>query len=157
MAKDFRQYLEESDRSEDFGRFFKEIGIGSKIVASIQASSVHDCSPAETLDDLKAYETWEVALRQTNRPIYVTRVGVWEHLYEKDWAKDFEQPDFGRFLERVQMPTAEVQTMFDDLVSFALENDQLEKEEDIHMVDPDEPIKKIDKNRKLSCGGCQSK
>lgn len=154
MAKDFREYLEEATRHEKFGRFFKEISIGVKIVASIQASEMHACKPAETLDDPYGYSEWEVTLRQTNKPIETYKLGVWTDLKTHDWAEGFEGAEFARYVMRENMPTEEVQKMFDDLVAFASEKNQLDSEDEITTIDPDEPIKKIGKG----CGaGCASK
>ncbi|GAB7023855.1 hypothetical protein [Salidesulfovibrio brasiliensis] len=154
MAIDFRDYLEEATRHEQFGRFFKEIGIGFKIVASIQASNVHASKPAETLDDPKEYEEWEVTLRQVNKPIETYKVGVWTDLKTRDWAQGFEGAEYARYVSRDNMPTEEVQKMFDELVEFAKETNHLDSEDDISAIDPDEPIKKIGKG----CGaGCASK
>lgn len=154
MAIDFRDYLEEATRHEQFGRFFKEIGIGFKIVASIQASNVHASKPAETLDDPKDYEAWEVTLRQVNKPIETYKLGVWTELKTRDWAQGFEGAEYARYVNRDNMPTEEVQKMFEDLIAFAKETNHLDSEDDITTIDPDEPIKKIGKG----CGaGCASK
>lgn len=151
MAKDFREYLEEASRHEKFGRFYKEIGFGFKVVASIQASEVHASSPAETLEDPKEYTEWEVCLRQTNKPIDTIRIGVWGDLKQNDWATGFDRPEYAKYLMRENMPTDEVQQMFDDLVAFAIEKGQLESEDDISLIDPDEPIKKFGKGCSKGC------
>lgn len=88
MAKDFRELLVEASRHDQFGRFFKEVQVGLKVVISFQASATHACEPAETLDDIYAYKKWEVILRQINKPISVPKVGAWDFLKNNVWAKN---------------------------------------------------------------------
>ena len=96
MAKDFREMLVESSRHEQFGRFFKELAIGIKVVLSFQASETHACEPAQTLDDVYAYTKWEVSLRQVDKPIDVPIIGAWDAFKEKEWAAPFDRPEFQR-------------------------------------------------------------
>ena len=149
MAKDFREYLVESSRHEEFGRFFKEIAIGSKLVVSFQASKIHSCNPEETLDDIYAYEGWEVAIRQVKPAIDVPRAGAWGHLQHYWWAKKFYVPDFQRAVMGERITVRDCQRMFEDVIEYAVIKKQLESEEDIRLVEPDENLK-----RKTNCGGC---
>ncbi|CCH49847.1 hypothetical protein [Pseudodesulfovibrio piezophilus] len=152
MAKDFRKYLVEASRHEMFGRFFKELQIGLKIVASFQASATHASEPAETLDDMEAYTKWEVSLRQVNKPITVVHIGAWTHLQNQDWAKSFDKPEFQNCVTAEFLSVEEAQKCFDAVIEYAMANDQLDSEDDIRVVEPDENLKKAG-----GCGGCASK
>lgn len=149
MAKDFRELLVESSRHDDFGRFFKEIGVGLKVVVSFQASETHACEPAETLDDIYKYTKWEVSLRQADKPIDVPKIGAWAHLKHNLWAKPFDKPEFQRAMVGEFIPTKDCQQAFEDVVEYAMKNNQLESEDDIRIVEPDEELKKVG-----GCGGC---
>ena len=148
MAKDFRDLLVESSRHDVFGRFFKEIQVGLKVVLSFQASAVHACEPAETLDDLRAYRSWEVGLRQTNKPIDVPKVGAWSHFKHNVWAKKFDRPEFERRMIGEFVTTEECQRIYEDVLAYALANDQLDAEDQVRIVEPEENLKRS------GCGGC---
>ncbi len=152
MAKDFRELLVEASRHETFGRYYKELQVGLKVVISFQASETHSCEPAETLDDVFAYTKWEVALRQGNKPIDIPNVGAWGYLKNNVWAKKFDKPEFQRCMQGDFLTVAEAQQVFEDVIDYAMSNEQLDKEDDIRIVDPDEDLKKVG-----GCGGCGGK
>lgn len=149
MAKDFRELLVEASRHDVFGRFFKELQVGMKVVISFQASATHASEPAETLDDVYAYRKWEVILRQTNKPITVPGVGAWHQLKNFTWAKKFDLPEFQTAIIGEFLSVREAQECFEDVIEYAMRNNQLDSEDDIRVVEPDENLK-----RKSGCGGC---
>lgn len=151
MAKDFRELLVEASRHDVFGRYFKELQIGMKVVASIQASETHSSEPAETLDDVYAYTAWEVSLRQANKPITVANVGAWSYLKNNVWAKSFDKPEFVNSMDGQFIKTADVQQCFEDIIDYAMQNNQLDSEDDIRTIEPDENMKKKSAG---GCGGC---
>ncbi|NDV20381.1 hypothetical protein GO013_13275 [Pseudodesulfovibrio sp. JC047] len=154
MAKDFREYLVEVSRHELFGRVFKELAIGSKVLISFQASNAHGCTPEETLDDVYAYTQWEVSLRATKPAIDVPRAGAWDFLKHNYWAKPFDKPDFQRAMTAVNIPTSHCQQILEDVIEYALLKKQLESEDDIRLIEADEEVKKYTKNAQTGCSGC---
>ncbi len=152
MARDFRELLVEASRHDQFGRFFKEVQVGLKVVVSFQASETHACDPAKTLDDIYEYTKWEVSLRQVNKPIDVPNVGAWTYLKNNVWAKKFDKPEFQRGMVGEFLTVRECQQILEDVIDYAKRNDQLESEDDIQVVEPDVKLKKVG-----GCGGCGSK
>ncbi|WP_147818917.1 hypothetical protein [Salidesulfovibrio onnuriiensis] len=153
MARDFREYLEEATRHERFGRYFKEIGIGFKLVMSIQASALHGCDPVETLDDVYGYKAFEVSVRQVSKPIEAPKIGAWSDLRAKPWAESFDREEFRRDMVRENVPVDEVQTIFEDIIEYARDKGHMEDGEEPRLLDPDEPIRPLRKG----CGGCAAK
>lgn len=150
MVKDFREYLEEASRHPDFGRVFKEIGVGIKVVISFQASDTHSSSPEETLDDIYQYTHWEVTLRQSSPHIDVAKAGAWHYLRHNYWAKPFDKPEFQRAIIGEYIPVKDCQQILEDVIEYAKLKGQMESEDEISILDPEEPIKKIGGG----CGGC---
>ncbi len=149
MVKDFREYLVEASRHDVFGRFYKELQIGIKVVICFQASSTHACEPAETLDDPYAYTRWEVILRQINKPITIPGIGAWDSLKNNVWAKKFDQPEYQTCLIGEFLTVWEAQQCFEDVINYAMMNKQMDSEDEIKLVDPDVNLKKTS-----GCGGC---
>lgn len=152
MACDFRELLEEAESHAEFGRFFKEIAIGFKLVMSIQASEVHGCEPAETLDDVYKYKTFEVWVRQVSKPIDAPRIGAWSELRSKPWAEGFDRPEYHRDMMKENVSVEGVQTIFEDLIAYARKKGHLEEGEEPKLLDPNEPIRKVGKG----CKGCSA-
>ena len=150
MTKDFREYLVESSRHDQFGRFFKEIAVGVKLVVSFQASETHGCNPQKTLDDIYAYDRWEVAIRQVKPAIDVPKVGAWNYLKHYYWAKPFDVPEFQRSVMGENIPVKHCQQILEDLIEFAMIKNQLDSEDDIRLVEPDENLKR---GSGSGCGG----
>ncbi|KAB1437207.1 hypothetical protein [Pseudodesulfovibrio senegalensis] len=154
MARDFREMLEEVSRDDEYGRYFKEIAIGFKLVMSIQASNMHGCEPAETLDDVYAYKSFDVSVRQFSKPIDAPKIGAWSELRAKEWAEGFDRPEYRRDMAKECVPTEVVQTIFEDIIDYAREKGHLEADQEPSLVDPEEPIRKMRKG----CGGsCAAK
>ena len=149
MAKDFREYLVEASRHELFGRVFKELAIGFKVVVSFQASETHACTPEATLDDIYEYTHWEVALRSNKPAIDVPKAGAWEFFKHNLWAKPFDKPDFQRAMVGEFIPTKHCQMILEDVIEYALLKGHMESEDEIRVVEPDEEIKKT-----AACAGC---
>lgn len=149
MARDFRELLVEASRHDVFGRFYKEVQVGMKLVISFQASATHACDPAETLDDVYAYRKWEVALRQTNKSITIPKIGAWDSLKNFVWAKKFDLPEFQTAMQGELLTVREAQDCFEDVIDYAMRKGQLDSEDDIRIVEPDENLK-----IKSGCGGC---
>jgi len=148
MIKDFRELLVEASRHDQFGRVFKEIAVGFKVVISFQASEAHSCYPEETLDDVYKYSKWEVSLRQVRPAIDVPRVGAWDYLKHNYWAKPFDKPDFQRAMVGEFIPTKHCQQILEDVIEYAKLKNQIESEDEIRTVEPDEELKKASR-----CGG----
>lgn len=148
MAKDFRELLVESSRHEQFGRFFKELAVGFKVVLSYQASETHACEPAETLDDLYAYTKWEVSMRQVDKAIDIPRIGVWSFFKDKEWAAPFDRPEYQRAIAGEFIPVEDCQRILEDVIEYAVSHDQIKSEDEITVVDPE-----VDLKRAAGCGG----
>ena len=153
MAKDFREYLVEASRHDVFGRVFKEVAVG-RVMISFQASETHSCYPAETLDDLHAYTRWEVSLRAVKPAIDVARAGAWSYLMHNAWAKPFEKPDFQRTMQGDNIPARDCQRILEDIIDYAKAKGQIESEDDIRILEPDEEVKKNKALAGTGCGGC---
>jgi len=149
MAKDFRELLVEASRHDVFGRFFKELQIGFKAVVSFQASSVHSCEPAETLDDPYQYTQWEVQLRQIDKPIDIPVIGIWDEFKQNDWAKKFDRPEFQRSMVGEFVPTEEAQQVYESVLAYAIGADHIKSEDEILVLEPDAELKKL-----RGCAGC---
>jgi hypothetical protein len=152
MAKDFREYLVEASRSDQFGRVFKELAVGFKVFVSFQASDVHSSTPEETLDDIYEYTHWEVALRSTTPPIDTPSIGPWMSFRDKEWAEPFDRPEFQRAMVGEFIPTEHCQQILEDCIAYAIEKGHIESEDEIRTVEPDEEVKKT-----MGCGGCGGK
>lgn len=117
MAEDFRKLLKEANRSQDWGRYFEEIVVQGLLAFSVQASTVHASTPEETLDDLNAYEAWEVALSQRGkRTLTQFGYGAWDELKKKPWAKLFQPHEIDGIVVAEYVPTATVQEIYEDLL-----------------------------------------
>ncbi|QJB56527.1 hypothetical protein [Pseudodesulfovibrio sp. zrk46] len=152
MAKDFRELLVEASRHDVFGRFYKELQVGLKVVVSFQASANHCCEPAETLDDPYAYTKWEVILRQADKNITIPKVGAWDFLKHNVWAQKFDQPEFQTCVIGEFLTVWEAQRCYEDVIEYAMIKKHIESEDDIRVVEPDENLKKTS-----GCGGCGGK
>lgn len=152
MAKDFRGYLVEISRHEQFGRVYKEVLVG-RVVISFQASEAHSCAPQETLDDPNVYDSWEVSLRQTKPAIDVPKAGAWSLLQHNYWAKPFDKPEFQRAMLGEFIPTKDCQQLLEDIIEYSTVKGHLESEDDIRLVDDDEILKKPTP-APAGCGGC---
>lgn len=151
MAKDFRELLVEASRHDVFGRYFKELQIGLKVVMSFQASATHACEPEETLDDIFAYKKWEVTLRQINKPITVPKVGAWDYLKNNLWAKRFDKDEHSAGMLGEFLTLREAQQCYADVIEYAMANDQLDSEDNVRVVEPEENLKRKSGG---GCGGC---
>ena len=118
MAEDFRTLLKESGRNGEEERFFEALVIGDWFIMDIQASPLHDCSPAAILDDPMDYENFQVNLStQTGAIAYGSR-GAWLELKDKPWASYFSQ--YAPFLlEGAFIPPEDVQQIYEDLIEYA--------------------------------------
>ena len=122
MAEDFRKLLKEANRSDDWGRFFEDVVVQGLIAFTVQASSVHASTPEETLDDLNAYEAWEVRLSQRGkRSLTQKGYGAWDELSKKPWAPLFKMHELDGIVEAEFVPTATVQQIYEDLLAWKKE------------------------------------
>jgi len=152
MAKDFREYLVEASRNGMFGRVFKELAVGFKVLVSFQASETHACYPEATLDDVHEYTRWEVSLRSTTPAIDVPKAGAWEYFKHNYWAKPFYQPDFQRAMVGDNITVKDCQQIFEDVIEYAITKGHISSEDEIRIVEPDEEVKKT-----MGCKGCGGK
>lgn len=137
MSMDFRTLLKERLRNEQTGeRWFDDLDISGIYYLSVQASSLHESKPAELLDDVNAYEAFEVTL-QTQPGVFIHgRRGAWEELVEKPWWSLLEE-ESPILRNGVAIPAATVQAMFDDLSAVAAAHPEY-------------------KTKRSGCGGCGS-
>ncbi len=120
MATDFRDLLKEEVRHEKWGRTFKEINVQGMFSMSVQASDAHASIPAETLDDPRRYEAFEVQLSQKTVPfIEMPGYGAWEELSKKEWASRFERGYIAGIMEAAEVPVDVVQQIYEDLDDYA--------------------------------------
>ena len=123
MAKDFRDLLVEAVRHEKWGRTFKEINVQGMFSFSVQASETHGSIPAETLDDPREYEAFEVQITQKTVPfIEMPGYGAWEELSKKEWAERFERGYIAGIMEADEVPVDVVQRIYEDLDAYANEH-----------------------------------
>ncbi|BCS89459.1 hypothetical protein [Pseudodesulfovibrio sediminis] len=160
MANDFREYLVEASRHEDFGRVFKELAVGPNIMISFQASATHGCYPEETLDDIYGYTRWEVSLRAVKPAIDVPNAGAWSFLKNNYWARPFDKPEFQRAMAADNIVVMDCQRILEDVIEYALIKKQIESEDDIRVLEPEEEVKEVAPAKVGAagagggCGGC---
>lgn len=137
MSTDFRTLLKERLRNDQTGeRWFDDLDIHGIYYISVQASSLHDSTPAELLDDPKAYEAFQVTI-QTQPGVFIHgRRGAWEELSEKSWWGLLEEESP---ILRVgsNIPAATVQALFEDMSAVAAAHPEF-------------------KAKRSGCGGCGS-
>ena len=135
MSTDFRTLLKERLRNAETGeRWFDDIDIQGIYYLSVQASTLHDSTPMEMLDDPAAYEAFQVTL-QTQPGVFIHgKRGAWQDLTEKAWWGQLEEESpilrVGAFV-----PAATVQAIFEDLSAAATAHPEF-------------------KAKKGGCGGC---
>jgi len=117
MSNDFRTMLQENAREGDLERWFDDIKIGGWFLMSVQASPEHACTPQAMLDPM-AYEAFEVMLTTQGGVISYGKWGAWAKLAQKPWAARFRK-EHSYLMVADNVPTAEVQQIFDDLTLFA--------------------------------------
>jgi hypothetical protein len=115
MAADFRSLLKERMRIVETGeRWFEDLEIGGSFYLSIQASSLHDCTPCELLEDVNAYTAFQVTL-QTKPGVFICgKKSAWEQLASCDWLPLFvEESPILRVAANV--PASVVQKIHDEV------------------------------------------
>lgn len=117
MAVDFRSLLKESFKDAKAGeRWFEDLDIGGIFYLSIQASSLHDSTPSELLDDVNAYTAFQVTL-QTKPGVFITgKKGAWEQLAACEWMSRFVE-DSPILRVAPNVPVAVVQSIYDDVTA----------------------------------------
>lgn len=137
MSTDFRTLLKERLRNDQTGeRWFDDLDINGIYYLSVQASTLHESRPAELLEDVAAYEAFEVTL-QTQPGVFIHgRRGAWEELTEKAWWGLLEE-DSPILRNGSAVPAAAVQAMFEDLTAVATAHPEY-------------------KAKRGGCGGCGS-
>ncbi len=117
MAVDFRSLLKESMRNQETGeRWFEDLDIGGVFYLSIQASTLHASTPPELLEDVNAYEAFQVTL-QTKQGVFISgKKGAWDHLEQHDWFALLQQ-DTPIIREAENVPVSVVQTIYEDVVA----------------------------------------
>ncbi|MBU1230899.1 MAG: hypothetical protein KKA55_03640 [Proteobacteria bacterium] len=115
MAADFRSLLKENMRNADTGeRWFEDFDIGGVFYLSIQASTLHASTPAELLEDVNAYEAFQVTL-QTKQGVFICgKRGAWDNLLQYDWLSLFQE-DGPIIREAENVPASVVQRIFEDV------------------------------------------
>lgn len=119
MAEDFRGLLKEIMRNEQTGeRWFDDLDIGGVFYLSIQASTLHDSTPAALLDDVKAYEAFQVVLQTKPGVSICGKKGAWTHLAACDWLPLFVE-DSPLLREAAHVPAPVVQRIYEDVLACA--------------------------------------
>ena len=117
MAEDFRQLLKEHIRNKGVGeRWFEDLDIGGIFYLSIQASSLHASTPSELLDDVNAYEAFQVVL-QTKPGVFICgQKGAWGHLASCEWMSLFVE-DSPILRQADNVPVSVVQKIYEDVTA----------------------------------------
>lgn len=117
MAQDFRGLLKENMRNDDTGeRWFEDFEIGCVFYLSVQASTLHDSTPCALMDDVSAYEAFQVTLQARHGVFTHGKRGAWQHLEHKPWWKLFE-PESPVLLVAPNVPADTVQQIYEDLLA----------------------------------------
>ncbi|MDO9630550.1 MAG: hypothetical protein Q7I92_01445 [Humidesulfovibrio sp.] len=117
MAVDFRSLLKQSFIDSGAGeRWFEDLDIGGIFYLSIQASSLHDSTPAELLADVNAYTAFQVTL-QIKPGVFITgKKGAWEQLAACDWLTRFVE-DSPILRVAANVPVDVVQSVDEDVTA----------------------------------------
>ncbi|MBU1040651.1 MAG: hypothetical protein KKF77_06110 [Proteobacteria bacterium] len=125
MAADFRSLLKENMRIAETGeRWFEDLDIGGIFYLSIQASSLHDSTPAELLEDVNTYSAFQVTLQIKPGVILCGKRGAWEKLATCDWMPLFVE-DSPILRIAANVPTATVQKIYEDVSACATAHPEL--------------------------------
>lgn len=117
MAVDFRSLLKESMKNKETGeRWFEDLDIGGVFYLSIQASTLHASTPPELLDDVNAYEAFQVVV-QTKPGVFICgKRGAWDHIAGFDWFPLLLE-DTPILREAENVPVSVVQRIYDDMTA----------------------------------------
>jgi len=125
MAVDFRELLKDSLRNQGTGeRWFRDIEIGNVFFFSVQASSLHDSTPAELLDDIKGYEAFQVTLQLRQGVYNHGKRGAWQHVDGKSWWPLFEA-ESPVLSVAANVPVGTVQQIYEDLLICVQEHPEM--------------------------------
>ena len=125
MAADFRTLLKEDMRNDKTGeRWFADLEIGEVFYFSVQASSLHSSTPEALLDDVNAYEAFQVTVQSKPSVLPHGKRGVWQHLVDKPWWGLFEE-DTQVLHMAVNVPVATVQQVYEDLLTCVKEHPEM--------------------------------
>lgn len=115
MAVDFRTLLKENMRNQETGeRWFDDLDMNGVFYLSIQASTLHASTPELLLEDVNAYEAFQVTL-QTKQGVYICgKKGAWEQLEQYGWFSLFKE-DSPIMREAEKVPASVVQKIYDDV------------------------------------------
>ncbi|MDP3426754.1 MAG: hypothetical protein Q8S17_05190 [Humidesulfovibrio sp.] len=115
MAADFRSLLKERMRIAETGeRWFEDLELGGIFYLSIQASSLHDSTPCELLEDFNAYAAFQVTL-QTKHGVFICgKKSAWAQLASCDWLPLFVE-ESPTLRVAANVPASVVQKVYDDV------------------------------------------
>jgi len=117
MARDFRELLKESMRNPKTGeRWFEDIEIGNVFFFSVQASTLHDSTPAELLEDVMGYGAFQVTLQLRHGVFNHGKRGAWQHVEGKSWWPLFEA-ESPVLSVAANVPIGTVQQIYEDLAA----------------------------------------
>jgi hypothetical protein len=117
MAEDFRKLLKEDMRNPETGeRWFADIELGDVFFFSVQASSLHGSTPAKLLDDINAYEAFQVTIQTKPGVLAYGKRGAWQHLEGKPWWPLF-MDDTAVLYVAENVPVATTQQVYEDLLT----------------------------------------
>lgn len=125
MAEDFRKLLKDDMRNEETGeRWFQDIEIGSVFFFSVQASTLHGSMPAALLDDVMAYDAFQVTLQTRHGVFAHGKRGAWQHVETKPWWPLFEA-DSPVIYAAENVPVGTVQQIYEDLLACVEEHPEM--------------------------------
>lgn len=125
MAVDFRTLLKDDLKNPSTGeRWFEDFELDNVFFFSVQASALHDSTPAALLDDVMDYEAFQVTIQSKHGVFAHGKRGVWQHLEVKPWWPLFEA-DSPIIHMAPRVPVATVQQIYEDLLACVAEHPEL--------------------------------
>jgi hypothetical protein len=125
MAEDFRTLLKDDMRNDATGeRWFQDIEINEVFFFSVQASALHASTPEALLDDVMAYEAFQVTVQSKHGVFAHGKRGAWQHLEDKPWWPLFEA-DSPIIHMAEKVPTATVQQIYEDLLACVAQHPEM--------------------------------
>jgi len=115
MAEDFRSLLKERMRISATGeRWFEDFEIGDVFYLSIQASTLHDSTPQELLENINDYKEFQVVLQVKQGVSICGKRGAWTNLTSCEWLPLFTE-ESPILREAARVPVSVVQKIYEDV------------------------------------------
>lgn len=127
MAEDFRSLLKERMRIEGTGeRWFEDFDIGDVFYLSIQASTLHDSTPSELLNDVNEYKAFQVVLQVKQGVFICGKRGAWDNLASCEWLSLFAE-ESPILREAANVPVSVVQKIYEDVLACVAAHPEMKK------------------------------